>query len=548
MVLALGYQAAPDHTLGSTEQPMEGWTERFLDAAQFFFSRSPYLSAPTLTSVRTLCLVLIARILELKGAETSQPTSLAGILTRTAMVIHLHRTPSALPGVTRFDAEMRNRLWTTVQLLDLQVAMGTGTTYTHEDHDYVLPLLINNADIYRTQHGWMVDGQRARSHEVTDSTFQIKLAEALPVLVELINNVNTPTKPPPTYDRVQAWDSQVRQQLRDAESALNTGPRSVVPPETIKTQLNFLRILTHRTLLGLHHHHTTTPLFQQHPDSTSAVISSALEILRIHQTWRRQPPPLTTAQPGYPPGPLIPPPSTQTWLLDLIRDSATAAALYLILALRRLSLGQISPASIPLLSPPEQQQPPPIQQQQPPTPSQLLPQPPQPPHQIQPTTPHAVAAAATAAAAAAATATDAATQPNLAPTLALTNTMHQALAAFRSRAGKSAAHFEDYVTTSIAAGCLEALPSSSGGTSGSGTGTGAGSGLGAGSGSGSAGKQPQQQQQQQRVMGVLLGVAEQIEQTVAGFVGTPGQGLGPGQGGLWAGEAGGGGLFDFGSG
>jgi hypothetical protein len=98
----------------------------------------------------------------------------------------------------------------------------------------------------------------------------------------------------------------------------------------------------------------------------------------------------------------------------------------------------------------------------------------------------------------------------------LTRAIHQSLAAVRARAGRSAAHFGDYVTVSVAAGCLEALSSPPG----------------VGSGYGFAGKQQQQQQQQQRVMGVLMGVAEQIEQTVAGFGGVEGQGQAEGQGGF----------------
>jgi hypothetical protein len=480
---------------------MEGWTEeRFLDAAQFFFSRSPYLSVPTLTSVRTLCLVLIARILELKGAETSQPGSLAGILTRSAMAIHLHRTASALPGATRFEAAMRNRFWTTVKLLDLQVAMGTGTTYTHEDHDRALPLNIDNTDIYRAEHGWMVDGQWIGPPRVTDSTFQIKLAEALPLLIEIINNVNSSTTPPPTYDRVQLWDRRLREQLRSAESSLSPSlQEAAAPSETTETQLDFLRLLTHRTLLALHHRHTTTTLFRQHPDSTSAAVSSSLEILRIQKAWRLQPQPLPTAQPNYPPATLFPPPSPQTCLLDLTRDSATAALLHLILSLHRLSRGQIPATSIPLR--PADQQPPSISMTTPqplslnlsPSPSQTLP-------------PHPTAAT---------TAIPRLPQKSP-PEQLLTRAIHQSLAAVRARAGRSAAHFGDYVTVSVAAGCLEALSSPPG----------------VGSGSGFAGKQQQQQQQQQRVMGVLMGVAEQIEQTVAGFGGVEGQGQAEGQGGF----------------
>ena len=75
-----------------------------------FSADSPYLSAPSLTTVRILCLVVIARMLELKGAETSSLVSLVGSLVHTALALHIHRTSAVFSRMTPFEAEMRKRV------------------------------------------------------------------------------------------------------------------------------------------------------------------------------------------------------------------------------------------------------------------------------------------------------------------------------------------------------------------------------------------------------------------------------------------------------
>lgn len=201
LVLALGYEATPEQAWDVQGQPdlAESWTEHCLDAAQFFFSRSPYLSMPTLVSVRVLCLVLVARMLDLKGAETSQLPVLMGFLSRSAVAIHLHIGPSMHSTLPPFEIEARNRVWVTIQLLGVQVAMRTGTLYAREDQDAIVPLNINDSEIRYVNHGWSLAQQKAGPGETTDGTFQIKLSAVLPTVVEIINMVNSPTKPPPTW-------------------------------------------------------------------------------------------------------------------------------------------------------------------------------------------------------------------------------------------------------------------------------------------------------------------------------------------------------------
>lgn len=373
LVLALGYEAAPEQARDVQGPPnlAESWTEHFLDAAQFFFSRSPYLSAPTLASVRVLCLVVVARMLDLKGAETSQLPALMGFLSRSAVAIHLHMSPSMHSTITPFEIEARNRVWVTIQLLGVQVAMRTGTLWGREDQDAIVPLNLNDSEIRYVNHGWPLAQQEAGPHETTDGTFQIKLSELLPTVAEIINMVNSPTKPPPTWDMVRSFDGRLSQHLRDIELVL---PSAYQAPgqtlsETRKIQHNFLRTLVHRTTLALHHHAIALPLGSpQLLTSTLVLAKSSTNILSIQRDWYNE---SNTSRPAG-------------WLLDVTRDSLIAALLYHLILVRR-----------------EQE---------------FIP-----------------------------------TPPSHNPTI------HQTLEIFQSRAGNSAAHYEDFMTASIASGCPGAL-------------------------------------------------------------------------------------------
>jgi hypothetical protein len=381
MVLALGYQTAPAHILTSIEQL--DWTERFHDAAQFFLKRSTCFSAPTLSSVQTMCLVVVAQMLGIvKEAVMSQLVAFVGFLTR-----------SALEVLTPFETEIRKRIFTTVRLLELDVALRTGTSSIYEDQAMVILFGINDTDIDRTEHRWTSARQQSPSQDVMDSAFQVELAKLFPILGEIINNVNSQTKPPLAYSKVQAWDDLLSRQLRDEESALSQ--EHPEHPDTHKIQMDFFRVLVNRTLLALHHHYFSAPRFQQHPKSTATVIRASLEILRIQQTWRGQARTSTAIaidDPGLSTLPALAHMSeTPThWLLDLCRDDFTAALLYYIVSVRRLSVGAIPRGPIP-----------------------------GPPGQF--------------------------------------NVIQQSLEVFRARAGRSKANFDDYATLFLAVGCLQAL-------------------------------------------------------------------------------------------
>lgn len=356
MVLALGCQAAASPVLASTGHSPEDWTDIFLDAAQFFFSQSQYFTAPTLTTLRTLCLAAMARMMEIdKGAESKQLVYLMGLVTRMAMAMNLHRASSLFPDITPFEAEMRKRIWITVQLLDLDAAMRTGTSFLHREQDADTPLDINDTDFHRSEHGWLVHPRWDASGGPTDSTYQVKLAELIPVLTDVICFVNSPTPAILDSERLRSWDSRLKQKLQEAEVALGRQPQSL--ERSVSTQVHFLRVLVHRTLLALHSYYTRTTRTGQVRDSTLAAMISALALLRTQHAWHSPPSRAsgaagvqTRASSSAAPA-MYQPLEEQTpplnWLSDLCHDDFEVAMFHLVLVLRRGDLDAAKQGNLP---------------------------------------------------------------------------------------------------------------------------------------------------------------------------------------------------------
>lgn len=336
MMVVLGYQVAPAHTQAQMELLADDWTDRLLDAAQLFFRRSSFYLAPDAeSSVPTMCLIAVAQMMGLvAGVDMPQLVTFMGFLTRSAMVLHLDKPPSTTTILSPYTAELRKRTWVTVQLLDLDVAMRTGTSYIHEDLKRIIPLNINDDEIIWTADGWTLAGEPSPPHVATDSTFQVKLAELLPILVSIVNHVNSPNKPPFKYEQVLAVDDILTAQLQNIDSVLCPKPRGqrLVDLHPRNVQLSFFTVLINRTRLALHHHYVSSPRFCEYPSSSTKVLETALVMLEIQQDWR--------PTPGAPvPGKPVPFPAH--WLLDLCRDDFTAALLYYIVTAHRQSLGQL---------------------------------------------------------------------------------------------------------------------------------------------------------------------------------------------------------------
>lgn len=345
MVLALGCQAAPDSVFQCTEKSSSQWTESLLESAQTCFRKAPPMVAPTLTTIRTLCMMVLAEMLELvKGTSPTQVMSLMGFLSRQATAAQLHRTTTICPLMSTSDAEMRRRIWVTIQLLDVDVAMRAGSVPLCREHDADAPLEVNERDVRRDQVRWAHETPRTAPSGYTDGTFQSKLARFLPVLAEIIDMVNSTTQPSPEYDTVLSWDERLSRIMKDVLKALSL-PLSSCPNiyQKASVQSQLIEVLSHRAKLALHHSFIRAPYDPRFDGSYRTVKGSSLWLLGIQEAWT-----IANATDAMSPDSRSSSPSTDStaesegyanWLVYLCHDDFDAAMLYLALILRRESVG-----------------------------------------------------------------------------------------------------------------------------------------------------------------------------------------------------------------
>lgn len=353
IVLALGCQTAPECVLHCTGRSSSQWSESLLEVAQLCFRKVPYMVAPTLTTVRTLCMMVLAEMLGLvKGTSSTQIVSLMGFLSRQALAMQLHRTTTVCPSKSTFESEMRRRTWVTIQLLDVDVAMRAGTSPLCREHDVEAPLNLNELDIRPEQVLWSLETPWTAPNGYTDGTFQSKLAEFLPLLAEIIDTVNSPTHPPAEYDTVLSWDRRLCLSVNGVLEALSLQVISYPNMcERALVQRQLVEVLAHRAKLALHHSFIRAPCDTRFDGSYRTVKGSSLWLLGIQETWA-----MGSAADGMSSGSRSSSPATNStgepagyanWLIYLCHDDFDAAMLYLTLMLRRDSVGGTIPVGMP---------------------------------------------------------------------------------------------------------------------------------------------------------------------------------------------------------
>ncbi|KAJ9133966.1 Oleate activated transcription factor 3 [Pleurostoma richardsiae] len=338
MILAFGCQTASNDVFERTMYYAECWTIFFLDAAELLFGLSPYMVSPDLTAVRTLCLMVLARQADtFKGSDTAQLATVMGVLRNLALSAQLHRTTKIFEGMPEFEAEMRRRLWVTVRLLDVDVAMRCGTAFLCTEYDADAPLNINDGDLVRGDDGgWLLDNKPSKAHQYTDGTFQVKLTELLPLLEKIITTVNSPFRPALDYDVVLLLDDELRKRLRDTQLTFASAPPddNVACAQKAKVQSQMLQVLIHRTLLALHHTPSRSSS-EASPQEMSRgfVVESAMALLDVHHQWAAA---ISSPQSSIHTN--IGSSRAGGWLVDVSHDDFGAAVMYILNAVRRREL------------------------------------------------------------------------------------------------------------------------------------------------------------------------------------------------------------------
>ncbi|KAH8897206.1 hypothetical protein GQ53DRAFT_887450 [Thozetella sp. PMI_491] len=132
-----------------------------------------------MSTIQTICLHRIARE-SMQGTYGDRVWILSRSIIRSAMSISLHRDSSKLPGLSRAQAEMCRRLWTTILELALGSCLDPGAAplISLEDFDCSLPFNFDDVQLNLD----VDDNPQPQSLEQhTDSSFQIALESSLPI-------------------------------------------------------------------------------------------------------------------------------------------------------------------------------------------------------------------------------------------------------------------------------------------------------------------------------------------------------------------------------
>ena len=206
------------------------------------------------------------------------------------------------------EAERRRRIWNTIVLLDVNSSISNGmpTCVRSEDYDCeVSPEL-------RAQGG-------------CDSMFQIRLAEALPIVLSIINRLNSAT-PDMEYSKVLEYDAAAREVLAKIPER---APVDLPDTQFLILRRTMLDILLRRTLLALHQPYSRDPLcWERYEKSYWAVLECSLALLHHHQNL--QDVSLTPSE-----LPLGQSPNSLLWFSDLFKFDFSIANVYVCLALQR---------------------------------------------------------------------------------------------------------------------------------------------------------------------------------------------------------------------
>jgi hypothetical protein len=147
------------------------------------------IKRPDLTVLRIHCLLIIAK--NNQGLKRSRAWLTTGMLVKLAMLAGYHRDPDNVPKITVFNKEMRRRIWATIIELDLQIALDRGMppSLQPSDFDTAPPLNINDNELHENT----IDTPRSRLlQEITDTTYQVVLAQSLPLRLKICCLMNSP--------------------------------------------------------------------------------------------------------------------------------------------------------------------------------------------------------------------------------------------------------------------------------------------------------------------------------------------------------------------
>ena len=238
------------------------------------------------------CLLMIAG--QATAADGDIIWTSAGSLVRSALAMGMHRDPGRLPYMTKFWAEMRRRLWTTICELELQSSLDSAMlpSIDLDECDCEPPSNWDDEELSER----MVDYPAPKAlDQITRNSFQVLLSRSLPIRYRIVKLLNS-LKFGLTYDEALRLTEELLQSLNEVILLFHNAGSVVGVFEAEDTSFTklFLILLIRKYLLVLHQpffvNVQSAPKFSY---SRKVCVESALEMLSQLE-------PFDSGEPGIP--------------------------------------------------------------------------------------------------------------------------------------------------------------------------------------------------------------------------------------------------------
>ncbi|KAG5810779.1 hypothetical protein H9Q74_001420 [Fusarium xylarioides] len=250
LMMALGCHSTPREDLIAIGIDADATAKTYFDFAAIAFgisqSTSPYNNA----GLRTLCMSILARMMDLINFNDEEDCSInVGLSVRIAQTMKMHRHPSLFVGMPEAEMITRLKIWTTLVLLDLLASIRSSLPPVVHSGDYDASVNFGRTIKTGTPSSVDTDGCTPRN-DSDESSFEHILADFLPTashIVRMANSVNQELD----YLNAEKLDRELRKAL---SKAVDLRGSSQDRPTTRKhcLQSEMLQILIRRVMLTLH--------------------------------------------------------------------------------------------------------------------------------------------------------------------------------------------------------------------------------------------------------------------------------------------------------
>ncbi|KAI1824065.1 hypothetical protein F4861DRAFT_280278 [Xylaria intraflava] len=238
LIMAIGC-ATYDETFSMRKSAVQWVTE-----AEYWLLGPQAKSRLTTTGLQNMILLMLARETSKVGADLTWIH--VGSLLRTAYYMGLHRDPSRLPRMSRFDAEMRRRLWNTIIELELKTSLDAGgfPTISLDASDTRAPADVDDMSLLQDEGDTDTTVKR-----FTDMSAALALRESFRERLAICQMLNaTPYRG--TYDNTIQLHHRFTAAFKSSMSKLKGYKSSERQPTAF--QCRFVEIMKRRYLMSLH--------------------------------------------------------------------------------------------------------------------------------------------------------------------------------------------------------------------------------------------------------------------------------------------------------